>query len=252
MYFYTPTVLIGNLGEHYKQNIVAELLKSVEEKAIEGSGFSLSRIVELNTQISSYEPFRGSSYLPIPKKLQGKRAIINIQNSCFKWAILSYLFDDKLSNPQRPAQYEKLEHNLNFDDIKFPMSIKDITKFEQQNKEYSINVYRYNDSNGQIFPLRVCSEVKKHHVHLLLLVDYGCADVSQAFSTVDKIKVAFDNPQIKTHYCWIKNLGALVSSQLSGHQHRTFICDRFLNYFQSAELLKKMYKNVKFGTVWCV
>lgn len=55
LYFTTPSTLIGldsDLSEHYRLNIINELLESVENTAIQGSGFTLSRIIELNVQIS--------------------------------------------------------------------------------------------------------------------------------------------------------------------------------------------------------
>lgn len=42
-----------------------------------------------------------------------------------------------------------------------------------------------------------------------------------------------DSPKLTVdyHYCWIKNLSSLVGSQMSKHEHKKYICDRCLIYF---------------------
>ncbi|XP_014486576.1 PREDICTED: uncharacterized protein LOC106750624, partial [Dinoponera quadriceps] len=40
------------------------------------------------------------------------------------------------------------------------------------------------------------------------------------------------------HFVWIKNLSRLVSSQLSKHDHKKYICSRCLHYFSSSARLQ--------------
>lgn len=42
-----------------------------------------------------------------------------------------------------------------------------------------------------------------------------------------------------SHYCWIKNLSALVGSQMTKNEHKKWICDRCLIHFRSHEKLEK-------------
>lgn len=49
--------------------------------------------------------------------------------------------------------------------------------------------------------------------------------------------------QIQSHYCWIKNLSRLVSSQLNAHGHKNYICDRCLNYFEFEKKLNEHAEN---------
>ena len=44
-------------------------------------------------------------------------------------------------------QLEKQTETLNFDGISFPMKLKDIKKFEQQNPQISVNVLGYEGKN---------------------------------------------------------------------------------------------------------
>lgn len=247
----SPTVLIGldsDVEANYQINIIDELLKCVENDAMQGSGFTLSRIVELNVQISSYEPLRGSAYIPTPKRLERKHAIINVQNKnddmCFKWAVLAALNKDKIkTNPQRVQNYKPFENDLNFDGIKNPVSIKDINQFVKQNDNISINVYYYDESADQVYPLRVSDTVKVNHIHLLLLIKRSRINTNEGNTLATKISAELENEQILSHYCWIKDLSRLVSSQLSKHGHKSFICDRCLNYFQTKEFLTRHSTN---------
>ena len=94
---------------------------------------------------------------------------------------------------------------LNLADIEFPITFKDISKFENLNN-ISINVYGI--ENKQVLPLRLTSDKKDKHVNLLYMQD----------SHNDNIK----------HFAWIKNLSRLVSSQLSKKKNKKYFCDRYV------------------------
>lgn len=249
LYLTTSNKVVGletNLSEHYQKNIIDEVVKNVDDAAFRGSGFSLKRIVELSVQINSYEPLGGSSYIKTPKTIRSKNAIINVQNfdeMCFKWAILSALHPPEVKNPHKLFHYYAYNDELNFNGIEFPVRLNQIDKFTRQNNEISINVYYYDEDDECVRPLRVSSDVKKHHIHLLLLYDKLCGNVFGANTTASKIEVMLNNGPIRMHYCWIKNLSRLVSSQLSKHEHKKYICDRCLNYFTSSDLLTKHSAN---------
>lgn len=223
IYLHTRTEIVDfdtNLNEHFKEYITEHVLRRIEDVQMQGSGFSLSEIIELNIQVSSFDPFSGSSYIDLPKKLKSKKAIINVKNTdnkCFKYAVLSALYPVE-TNAQRVSQYKRYENVLDFDDIKFPVELKGITKFEQKNQHISINVYMYESEEDTVQPLRLTKEVKEKHIHLLLLTK----------PTEDS-----DDSFHKSHYCWIKNLSALLHRQISSHAHKVFVCDRCLNYFSN-------------------
>lgn len=244
-YFATPNKVVAssdsNLKEHFKVNIVDEIMQGVENATFQGSGFTLSAIISLNVQVSSYEPLKGSSYVQTPKKLASKKAIINVQNKdnmCFKWAILSALHATA-KHPQRVSEYKNYENELNFNNIKFPVSIKDIEKFEKQNETISVNVYFYEEKNSCVYPLRLTKHVKERHIHLLLLSGKNRIVTDGEETIAGKIKVMLESDQIRLHYCWIKHLSRLLSSQLSAHGHANYICDRCLNYFTTNEKLER-------------
>ena len=157
-----------------------------------------------------------SSYISLPKKLEGKKAVINVRNKndheCFKWAITSTIYQRE-KDPQRlNKEMRNNSQNFNWDGIDFPVSIKQIDKFERQNN-YAINVFGYEDS--KVYPLRL-SKKDSHVVDLLLITD-----------------------ETTNHYCWIKNKSRLFSGQVSTHGHAGFFCDRCINHFPNEPALKK-------------
>lgn len=50
-----------NVNEHYQKNVIDEIVKSADECAFRGSGFTLSRIIELGVQTCVYQPLGGST-----------------------------------------------------------------------------------------------------------------------------------------------------------------------------------------------
>lgn len=107
----------------------------------------IDRVEKLDLQIDKYNPGRGGSYLPTPSWMGAKKATINVKNNdndCFKYA-LTVAIDRPAKDPQRVAYYKRAERAL-FDlkGIEMPAPATDTTfqRFEKQNPEYSLLVYR--------------------------------------------------------------------------------------------------------------
>lgn len=236
LYMHSETIPVDhetNLHEHFNEKIVSYINNKIGDIELRGSGFTLFEIIELNIQISRHNPIAGSSYIATPPSVVKRHAVVNVQNEdqmCFKYAILSALYPAR-RNVQRVSQYKAYENVLNFAGIEFPVKLKSITKFEQQNEDISINVYMYDTSKETVQPLRLTKEVKSKHIHLLLL--------SQA------IYRGGGEIIVKTHYCWIKRLSALLSNQMSKHGHKMWFCDRCLNHFSKKENLDRHQVNCR-------
>lgn len=221
LYIHTTASVVdfeSDLAQFYDELIVSFVINKIDDIHLRGSGFSLSEIKELNVQVSRFEPIAGLSYIELPKYLKHKQAIINVQNKdneCFKYAILSALFP-AARNAQRVSQYKQYENVLNFTGITFPVDLKQITKFEMQNPEISINVYMFDEKEVKVRPLRLTKIVKIKHIHLMLLTQISKHD---------------DVENKRSHYCWIKNLSALLGNQSSSNCRRKLYCDRCLNYY---------------------
>ena len=108
---------------------------------------------------------------------------------------------------------------LDMGDIEYPVSIKDINKFESLNSNISIHVFGYNE-NDEIYPLRISENIDRPH----------------------NIDLLYISEEKKTHYCLIKDFNKLVSTQVSKHNGRVYTCRRCLNPFPEEESLKAHMK----------
>ena len=59
---------------------VDQVKGEIEAWSERGSGWIMDKILEAYINVARYQPMRGGSYMPLPKKLQNKKAIINVQN----------------------------------------------------------------------------------------------------------------------------------------------------------------------------
>ncbi|CAH3191490.1 unnamed protein product, partial [Porites evermanni] len=112
-----------------------KIKKDLETYEMNGSGwyFKFADQVELHT--SEFNPSKGSLYIKLPDWISNKKAIVNIKNSdekCFLWCVLRYLHPKEI-NDWRVSDLKKYEKELITKGITFPMSLKDISKFERLN-----------------------------------------------------------------------------------------------------------------------
>ena len=189
------------------------LIDNLEKK---GSGWIFNKVIYFDIFIDPYKPLTGNSYIPLPSELALKKAIINVKNEkdheCFKWAVTSAVFP-KEKDPQRlNKQMRDDSEKLDWTDIEFPVSLGHVKTFEKHNP-YAINVYGY---EGSLYPLRISEKHEAPVINLLLI----------------------SNGEM-SHYCWIKNMSRLLSSQINNHHHTRMFCSRCLNSFQNQTSLDK-------------
>ena len=193
-----------------------EILENVANFQRRGSGWIFRKVLSMYIHLNKYEPLSGSSYIPLPKVLQSKGAIINVlnkkDNECFKWAVTSALYPAE-KHPERQTKYIENSEKFNWDGINFPASFKDIDNFEKLNPSVSVNVFGY---EKEVYPLRITKRANDKTINLLLISE-----------------------RENQHYCWIKNMSRLLTSQISKHRTRRFYCLRCLNSFYTAESLEK-------------
>ena len=104
--------------------------------------FSLS----LDLHTVKYEPLGGSSYIPLPRFLAEKKAIINLKNvddECFKWAITRALNSVEEYSERIDKILRETSKVLNWEGLKFPVNLSDINKFDNHNSSISVNVFGY-------------------------------------------------------------------------------------------------------------
>ena len=221
-YFYSHNEI--NLRATDENEIYDKMIDRIEEEiqkleAAEGTGWRLHSVIKLELFTVEWVPLRGSSYIKLPEYLRNKNAIINMKNmdnKCFLWSVLRAL-NPLRNNGERIDKISKYKENtLNMKGIKYPVSLKDINKFESLNSNISITVYGYNKKD-KVYPLGVSPyKNRDNKIDLLLIEDGG-----------------------KSHYCLINDLSRLISMQVSKHCGECFLCDNCLKPFKSKESLDK-------------
>ena len=150
------TVRISNKAVPPSDTFIEDGINALNEKIVVrhemGSSWTLSRILEINfkiTKVSNINMLSGHSYIPTPKKLESKKAILNIKNNdnkCFLYSILAVIKQGEITtNKCRASKYLKYMSELVFDEADMPMKLNDISKFERNNPGYSINVLSWNE-----------------------------------------------------------------------------------------------------------
>ena len=195
--------------------ITEKFLESIETFQNQSSGWQFDEVEFFSINTDLYTPISGRSYIPLPKFLADKKAIINVinenDNECFKWAVTSVVYPQK-DHPER-LNNRMRENSEKFDwtGIEFPVDWKGIDKFEKQNP-YKINVFEY---EGKPNPVRIGGSHGSNVINLLLI----------------------SNDETN-HYCWIKNISRLISSEVYKNGHKRVYCLRCMNFFASLPTLK--------------
>ena len=201
---FTRTLLRSTQINDFLDESTEKIDLSFDQYLQNGSGWILETIDYLNVCSADYVPVRGKSYIPTPKSLEGKRAIVNIKNDddrCFEYAIIAsqhYKEIDDRTHPCQPNQYTKWIGKYNFDGCSIPVKIDDVTKFEKNNG-MAINVYHIKANGKLVTPLRITQQEKKLEEYINLLLIEG---------------------EDYCHYTWIKNLNRLLS--YGDHNQRKF------------------------------
>ena len=202
--------------------IYQEMADEIEEEIqkvenAHGSGWVFVEVENLTLHTSIWDPLKASSYIKLPKELKNKKAIINMQNEdnkCFMWCVLRAL-NPKDKNAERvDKDLKSKENTLNMEGITYPVDFRGIDRFEKQNPEISISVLGYNEDE-KVYPLKLSKYTGCEHDIILLLIKDG------------------DN----SHYCLVKNISALLYSQINKHKEKRYFCLNCFNGFNTPESL---------------
>ena len=186
----------------------------------EGTGWNLHEVKSLRLYLGRYRPLGGSQYVELPDYVKRTKGVLNIQNEdnkCFLWSVLAYLYPAE-DNANRVTKYEPYANRVNMDGIKYPVTLKDIIKFEKINPSLSVNVFGLDDKERMYYyPLYISKNQSqdKDHINLLLIEKDG-----------------------KSHYCLIKDLSRMLYI-LNKHKGKTHYCTNCLQPFSSKEILQK-------------
>ena len=199
------------LNEH-NMDIIKPLLNQfidqvkgeIEAWSERGSGWIMDKILEAFINVSRYQPMRGGSYMPLPRKLQNKKAIINVQNRdnhCLRWALRAALFPAPPGLKVTRTSSYPTEDGLNFTGIDFPTPVSQIDRLERQNLNLAINVFGW--------------EKEQVIVHR----------ISEKGGEIPRINLMLTKQGENTHYSFVKRLSALLFDQSKDSNIKNFAKD---------------------------
>ena len=135
------SVYRGSEPDQIVDGMIANMKFQIENSALLNSRFVFNEFLYLDVNFHQLNLTRGASYLPLPDWLVRKKAIVNPHNDneeCFKWSVIT-AENAGMKDPQRVSNLRKFTDNYNWSGLEFPVSIKDIGKFETRNN-ISVNV----------------------------------------------------------------------------------------------------------------
>ena len=214
------TILDGTNENDAYDEMAEEILEEIDKAEMaEGSGWRFEKVIKLVLHTTRWDITNAGSYIELPQALKNRKAIINMKNQdnkCFMWSVLRAL-NPKDNHPERIDNDLKSKvDTLNMEGIQYPVSFRGIDRFEHLNPEISISVLGYNEEE-KVYPLKVSKYTGCKHDIVLLLIKDGK----------------------NSHYCLVKNISALLSSQINNHEHKRYFCLNCFNSFKSPDSLDK-------------
>ena len=210
--------LEGRDEKELYDTMVETMIEKIAMYQSMGSGWRLRSIIQLELHTVRYNPLKLETYIPLPKELADKKAIIikkNNANKCFLWCVLRAL-NPKDDHPERlDTKLKEKENTLGMKGIEYPVSLKDLGKFEKQNPSTSITVFGY--ERKSVYPLRSSDCADRDHKIILLIIEE------------EGVK----------HHCLVKSQSRLLASQTSNGKRKEHFCLRCLNPFGCQESLNK-------------
>ena len=169
----------------------------------------------MNIDIANYDPLTGSSYIPLPSKLNNpKKVLINIKNKDnkrFKWCHTRFL-NYTNSHPERIKKRDKkIAETLDYRAISFNMKARDYEIIEER-FNINVNVFGY---ENRVFYLHVSKKSNQQLLNVLLISN-----------------------KEKSYYVLIKDFNRLIYSQIKAKNvHKKHFCMSFLQNFTTKQIL---------------
>ena len=208
----TPVYYLNDI-DSLVQSMIEHMTQQVENPALSDSKLVFDRIMYMDIRMYRLNLTRGSSYISLPDWLAKKKAILNPKNldeKCFKWAVIAALKWGEIdSHSERISKLRHYENEFDWSGMKYPVSVKDISKFETTNR-IGVNVLAL---NGRI--------------------PYICRKGTD-YDRVVNLMIIEDKE--KKHYVAIKSLERSLSMDNSKHKESQHFCNNCLQGFKHKNL----------------
>ena len=208
-----------NIAEKDKNKLLDKMITRIEEVLARfqqsGSNWVFQQIIRLEIHFANWQPLGGSTFIPLPAKIKNKKAVINPKNEdnqCFKWCVTRALNPVNKNSERVSKELIEQAKSLKWNGLKFPVDLKQIKIFENNNPSIAINVFGFED---EVYPLKISKEKRINNIDLLLI-----------------------SVEEKQHYCLINNMSRLIRSKLTKHHKTAEICRSCLNHFPNKDKLK--------------
>ena len=203
------SVYRGSESDQIVGGMVDNMKFQIENPALLNSRFVFDGVLYLDVNFHQLNLTRASSYLPLPVWLVRKGAIVNPHNDdeeCFKWSVIA-VENIGMRNPQRVSNLKKFTDNYDWSGLEFPVSTKDIRKFETR---YNVLVNVLAVEGRDIYISRKGWRMgpQDQEINLLLISEDGI-----------------------NHYTAIKSLSRLLSSKNSNTKNKTALLHKLLRGF---------------------
>ena len=212
------SVYRGSEPDQIVDGMTANMKFQIENPALLNSRFVFDEFLYLDVNFHQLNLTRGSSYLPLPDWLARKKAIVNPHNDdeeCFKCSVIA-AENAGMKDPQRVSNLRKFTDNYDWSGLEFPVSIKDIGKFETRNN-ISVNVLAV---EGRDIYIHRKGRRMGPEISLFMVSEDGIWHYTAIKSLSRLLSSKNSNTKRKQHFCM--NCLQGFTQELSRDQHQAY------------------------------
>ena len=164
--------MILSVMTHIRKKIntaIRDIYKRYDSFVQRGSGWVLKKVFKFSVSIMKFKLFQGGCLSALlPRELHKKCCCVSIKNipknKCFFYCVAAALCENTKNKYRKSKQHDKIIELLPFDNMKGPVSIREI-KYLEKNSCVSVNVY---GCDKIPYPYYISEFVKKlYHVNVL-------------------------------------------------------------------------------------
>ena len=193
------SVYRGSETDQIVDGMIANMKFQIENPALLNSRFVFDEFLYLDVHFHQLNLTRGSSYLPLPDWLARKKAIVNPHNNdeeCFKWSVIA-AEKVEMKDLQRLSNLSKFTDNYDWSGLEFPVSNKDIGKFETRNN-ISVNILAV---EGRDIYIHRKGRRMDREINLLMVSEDGINHYTAIKSLSRLLKSSNTKHKCKQHFC---------------------------------------------------
>ena len=208
----------GSETDQIVNGMIDNMKFQIKNPALLNSRFVFDEFLYLDVNFHQLNLTRGSSYLPLPDWLASKKAIVNPHNDdeeCFKSSVITAK-NEGMKDPQRISNLRKFMDNYDWSGLEFPVSIKDIGKFETRNN-ISVNVLAV---EGRDIYIHRKGQRTGRKINLLMVSEDGIQHYTVIKSLRRLLSSKNSNTKRKQHFCM--NCLQCFTQELSRDQHQVY------------------------------